>query len=608
MTRPAGRANRRHQDAGDFVAGKPVNEALPFNNTTTVAPVINNIPEAMRTLPRWVVWRHEERNGKSTKVPFSALTGKRAASDDPQTWSAFETATEVFDRGGWAGIGFMLGDGFVGIDLDHCRNPETGEIEPKAAQVIQDIRSYAEASPSGTGIHIVAKGKLPDGRRRIGTIEMYDSGRYFTVTGNVVGEFRDVGERQAEIEALHARIFAQCSGPPKAKAPGPEKKANERPSSELLILNPEANPPFDKFEALRVNDKYQHFTLSWEHRRADFKGQSQSAYDQSLANIAAMAEWTDQQITDLVVANRRKHGADLKLRQDYYRNTIAKAREAAEPVLLDRKIAQLVQLDSSEQDMGTTSTVNDTATSAVGAGDPESTSHAEEAEVQNAAVRNENPEEPSRPGISAGGLSTGGTEEPKKRALLETLSSRFKVPIRRIIKYIGEPTLYRLETALGDVQLGGVAGLITQAKLRISIADATGRYLPHIDADCWPDTAQALLDACEPVDRGADATMRGTLAEWLGAYLREKTVHATLAEADEGREPFLDGADVCFFTGDFRRWLQMRLGERVAQGKLTADLRAFGAEPKIFTIMVKKKLSTRSAWKLPGGLLTAPEA
>jgi hypothetical protein len=319
--------------------------------------------------------------------------------------------------------------------------------------------------------------------------------------------------------------------------------------SEAVTLIPGAQPPFDKFEALRCNEA--RFARSWDHQRPDLKDQSQSAYDQSLANFAALAAWSDQEIVDLIIANRRKHGASLKLRHDYYQRTIAHARRAAAPFLLDQKIAGLVEADAAE------------------------------------AV---SPEEPAPSDPAA-----------KQRALLEMLSARFRVPIHRIVKYTGEPSQYRLETGCGDVQLGGVAGLITQSKLRLSVADATGRYLPHFDSEVWPMIAQALLDACEAVDRGEDATMRGALSEWLRCYLGEKSIHPTLAEADEGREPFAAGDAVYIFSGDLKRWLQMRQNERVTQGKLTADLRAFGAEPEILKAVIHGRATSRSVWKLPAG-------
>ena len=187
------------------------------------------------------------------------------------------------------------------------------------------------------------------------------------------------------------------------------------------------------------------------------------------------------------------------------------------------------------------------------------------------------------------------------KRLLKVLAARLKVPIKRVIKFLGEPGVYRLETDLGEVNLGGVAGLINQSKLRVTVADATGRYIPLVDPENWPPIAQALLDACELVDRGTEATLQGAMGEWLRAYLAEKSIHASLEQADEGREPFWQEGSVIIFAGDFKRWLQIRHNERMTQGRLTADLRAFGAEPGVFKLAGNGRPTTRSAWRLPNG-------
>ncbi len=79
---------------------------------------------------------------------------------------------------------FSSGDPFAGVDLDKCRNPETGELEEWATEIIQDLDGYTEASPSGTGVHIFIRGKAPNKKR--GKVEAYSSERYFTMTGRVL--------------------------------------------------------------------------------------------------------------------------------------------------------------------------------------------------------------------------------------------------------------------------------------------------------------------------------------------------------------------------------------------------------------------------------------
>jgi hypothetical protein len=82
----------------------------------------------------------------------------------------------------------MLGDGWAGVDFDDCRDLESGELDGNVPHFLDLLRTYAEISPSGTGIKVICRGKLPKGPRhnRAGTIEMYDEGRYFTITGHAL--------------------------------------------------------------------------------------------------------------------------------------------------------------------------------------------------------------------------------------------------------------------------------------------------------------------------------------------------------------------------------------------------------------------------------------
>jgi len=145
------------------------------------------LPDEIRSTSRAVVWKRERRNGKSTKVPYQpGRPAEHARVDDPETWGAFDVALGNVEDGKADGVGFVLGDGIVGIDLDGCRDPETGELEDWAQRIVEDLDSYTEVSPSGTGLHILVRGFLPPGRRRRGPIEMYAGGRYFTVTAEHV--------------------------------------------------------------------------------------------------------------------------------------------------------------------------------------------------------------------------------------------------------------------------------------------------------------------------------------------------------------------------------------------------------------------------------------
>ncbi len=171
------------------------------------------IPPDLAERPQWVIWRWEERDGKATKPPYSAINGGLASSTDPSTWTTFDKAHAVSGEGDWNGVGFVFteDDPFAGADLDKCRNPVTGSIDPKAREVVDALNSYTEISPSGTGLHVICRGPLPPGGRKRGTLEMYDSGRYFCVTGeHLEGTPLTIEERGEELAALHAMTFAKA--------------------------------------------------------------------------------------------------------------------------------------------------------------------------------------------------------------------------------------------------------------------------------------------------------------------------------------------------------------------------------------------------------------
>ena len=210
-------------------------ETFLIQTTTHVlsdAQGITNIPGELREKPQWVLWRGEDRTSQGTgevkvsKVPIDPRTLKNASTTDPRTWGTFEDCCKALacaceewgvespDRGG---LGFVLtaNDPYTGIDLDHCRDPETGEIAPWAQHIVNAINSYTEVSPSGTGLHIFTRGRLSSDGRKRGDIELYDRGRYFTVTGeHLPGTPTTLEARQAVIEWLYtampilAQLFA----------------------------------------------------------------------------------------------------------------------------------------------------------------------------------------------------------------------------------------------------------------------------------------------------------------------------------------------------------------------------------------------------------------
>jgi hypothetical protein len=176
-------------------------------------------PADLAHLPIWVAWRAERHNGKLTKVPYAPRTGRRASSTDPATWATRREAGNWAATHGGAGVGVVLcpidGAQLAGVDLDSCRDPQTGAVEAWAESIIGRLQTYSEVSPSGTGVKLVfriapadmpAVEALMDGKQgrqfRNGggehgpAIEVYCGGRYFAVTDDAISdsdELRQVG-------------------------------------------------------------------------------------------------------------------------------------------------------------------------------------------------------------------------------------------------------------------------------------------------------------------------------------------------------------------------------------------------------------------------------
>ena len=153
---------------------------------------LRGVPAELRREPRWVCWRREERNGRATKLPVDAHTGRMAKSTDPATWATFEDAVAAVGRWRCDGVGFVFGPdrAFTGLDLDHVISD--GALDPAYRWVVEEAGTYTEVSPSGDGLHLIFRGAKPDWaqRSRKGqpggrVVEMYDHDRYFTVTGDV---------------------------------------------------------------------------------------------------------------------------------------------------------------------------------------------------------------------------------------------------------------------------------------------------------------------------------------------------------------------------------------------------------------------------------------
>jgi putative DNA primase/helicase len=180
----------------------------------------NNIPVDLRELPQWVLWVGADVvDGKTGKVKFTkkpinphALHG--ASHSERETWGTYEKCLAALPtaykgwqreyagayRGGGIGFVFSADDPYIGIDLDNAIDLMTQQLRPWAQRAVDQLDSYTEVSPSGTGVHILVQGPLlktvKHGTKDTIGVELYSQQRFFTMTGILVpGTHREIQER-----------------------------------------------------------------------------------------------------------------------------------------------------------------------------------------------------------------------------------------------------------------------------------------------------------------------------------------------------------------------------------------------------------------------------
>ena len=315
---------------------------------------------------------------------------------------------------------------------------------------------------------------------------------------------------------------------------------------EKFVLDPNANPPQEKFETLRDFDTK--FKASWEHRRKDFKSgdESASAYDLSLASFALGAGWTEQETVDLLIAFRRNNNLKAKLVESYYRRTLTAASNA-------------VAVQQNFDDL---------------------------------AIAVEN--------TSAENLAN---KTPEEKAVLKSEAQKIlwkivHIKFLRILKYKVDPAEYRLELESTCIHLGGIQNLIDQPYFKRKIADAVGVYLVGLKADKWALVAQALLNLCEEVSAGEDTSSRGLLKHWLQNFLEQ---YAPLYDMTEGmltHRPFYHKDSLYISGPDLRNYIAMFWREIINPKSMGIMLKEYGFQPLSLNVKKNNSYVSRAVWKI----------
>jgi len=250
------------------------------------------LPPEIRALDRFVAWAYTWKDGngngdagKWDKPPYVATeTSTLASSTDPKTWRTFQEAVAAVEDGKVDGLGIGLGphenvpdavaagNDLAAIDLDKCIDAQ-GTIAPWAAAIVAQMRTYTERSPGRTGLRLLFRAtQLPAVGRKKGQFEIYNSGRYVTLTGHHLPGTPDTIEtRTAEAAAVHAQIFGAPADKP-AAAPRPAAAPDLDDAARLDRARHATNGAL--FSALMAGDTSQH-------------GGDDSAADLALSNLLA---------------------------------------------------------------------------------------------------------------------------------------------------------------------------------------------------------------------------------------------------------------------------------------------------------------------------------
>lgn len=315
-----------------------------------------------------------------------------------------------------------------------------------------------------------------------------------------------------------------------------------------LILDPAAEPPWQKLDLLReLEPRADH---AWRRKRTKrSEDWSASEWDQSLAAYAAQADWSRQEIANLLIASRRKHGDNLKTdRQDYYGMTIDKATAGRE----------------------------------------------EQEAVREAVAEMSRAQDEDRP----------ETERPD---ILATICKAVRVELTRVTRSRSEPPVFGIETPHGNGQLGNVESIVSNRKFRLKVAEITNRIPRKLKDDEWEPLAQALLQVAEIEDLGVETTLAGKAETLVSVYLgnHSRQLWTEMSEKAFGvlpirQEPFVDerGA-TCIFLSGFKTWLAEHQHEQMTRTEISTMLRAWGANVASMHFLVNGKRTTRSVWRLP---------
>lgn len=277
----------------------------------------SHVPEELTVSPQWVCW--DDQDGR--KIPINAKTGHPAKSNDPSTWTDFATTCDAAECLKLTGIGYVFtaDDGLVGIDLDECINDD-GKIAEWALIILSRFETYAEISPSGHGLKLWCKGSIDKGRKKLLSekfdgskapgIEVYSSGRYFTVTGQRWEGLRESTLRQAQsqLDWLLAKFWPERIPEQRQTTPVVRPGASPAASSNGISVLERAKRYLAKISpAISGQDGHKQTLLTTEHLVRGFALSDDDAFTLLAEwNQTCQPPWSESELRHKITEARTK--------------------------------------------------------------------------------------------------------------------------------------------------------------------------------------------------------------------------------------------------------------------------------------------------------------
>jgi hypothetical protein len=311
----------------------------------------DRIPSELKERPQWICWAYEWREndkgeGKWTKAPFKPRRGERkeleyASSTNPATWGTFDEAL-AWHRANPSktdGIGYVFSpdDPFTGIDLDDALRPGTSFVEQWAGDILDELRSYTETSPSGTGFKVWVRGKLPawvksDGdesrsgtRKKYGTgeVEVYDRARYFCVTGHAIDDYPlTIEQRASELADVLEVVFRE-------REPSPAEDGTPARHTWSFTIGEEPLTDKQLVDKARTARNGAKFSRLWDGDKADYDNDDSRA-DLALSEMLAFWSGRDAERIDHLFRQSglmRPKWDERRGRETYGQRTVRRAVE-----------------------------------------------------------------------------------------------------------------------------------------------------------------------------------------------------------------------------------------------------------------------------------------